>query len=160
VIEIADSVLGGFFQDCIEQDGLVNAAKIDAGFQNTVTIDSDLGKSTTTLATDISNSTTTLATDISALDTHLTNVDNHIAAEFVTLNANLLADFTALANQLTQGTALLDANLRQVMKLELEPEGLRKIVPAILTCTGTDCPNVLNKCPAAGCSWNNVGPLP
>jgi hypothetical protein len=27
-------------------------------------------------------------------------------------------------------------------------------------CTGTNCPNVLAKCPAAGCSWNNVGPLP
>jgi hypothetical protein len=159
-IEIANSILGGFFQDCVEQDSLVNAAKIDAGFQNTVTIDSDLGKSTAALAGDISTSTTILATDISALDTHLTNVDNHVTAEFVTLNANLLADFTALANQLTQGTALLDATLKQVMKLQLEPNGLQKIVPAILTCTGTNCPNVLNKCPAAGCSWNNVGPLP
>ena len=159
-IEIADSVIGGFFQDCIEQDGLVNAAKIDAAFQNTVTLDSDVGKSTAELSGDINNATTTLATDISALDTHLTNVDNHVATEFATLNANLLADFTSLTNQLTQGTTLLDATLKQIMKLELEPEGQRKIVPAILTCTGTDCPNVLNKCPAAGCSWNNVGPLP
>ena len=146
--------------DCVEQDGLVNAAKVDAAFQNTVTLDSDVGKSTAELSGDINNATTTLATDISAVDTHLTNVDNHIAAEFAALNANLLADFTALTNQLTQGTALLDANLKQVMKLELEPEGQRVIVPAILTCTGTNCPNVLNKCPAAGCSWNNVGPLP
>ncbi len=159
-IEIANSILGGFFQDCVEQDGLVNAAKIDAAYQNTVTLDSNLGKSTATLAGDINTSTTILGADISALDTHLTNVDNHVAAEFVTLNANLLADFTALASQLTQSTTLLDATLKQVMKLELEPNGLRGIVPAILTCTGTNCPNVLNKCPEAGCSWNNVGPLP
>ncbi len=159
-IEIANSILGGFFQDCLEQDALVNGAKIDAAFQNTVTIDSDLGKSTATLAGDINTSTTILGTDISALDTHLTNVDNHVAAEFVTLNANLLADYLALTNQLTQGQAQLDATLKQIMKLQLEPSGLTKIVPAILTCTGTNCPNVLNKCPAAGCSWNNVGPLP
>jgi len=167
-IEIVNSIFGGFFLDCVEQDGLVNAAKIDAAFQNTATIYAALGSSSAvTLATDISNSTTTLGTDISALDTHLTNVDNHIATEFGTLTLQLQADYTvltnqltALAGQLTQGTALLDATLKQIMKLQLEPDGLQKIVPAILTCTGTNCPNVLNKCPAAGCSWNNVGPLP
>lgn len=159
-IEIANSILGGFFQDCLEQDGLVNAAKIDAGYQNTVTIDADLGKSTSTLAGDINNSTTVLAGDIAALDTHLTNVDNHVTAEFAATNTNLFNDFTNLANQLTQGTSLLDATLKQIMKLQLEPSGLTRIVPAILTCTGTNCPDVLNKCPAAGCSWNNVGPLP
>jgi hypothetical protein len=159
-IEIANSILGGFFQNCVEQDGLVNAAKIDAAFQNTATIYTALGASTTTLANDINASTTVLGTDISALDTHLTNVDTHITSEFDTLNSNLATDFTNLTNQLNQGTALLDATLKQIMKLQLEPQGLQKIVPAILTCTGTNCPNVLNKCPAAGCSWNNVGPLP
>jgi hypothetical protein len=167
-IEAVNSVFGGFFLDCLEQDGLVNAAKIDAGFQNTATIYAALGSSSSaTLVQDISNSTTTLGADISALDTHLSNVDNHVTAEFGTLTVQLQADYTvltnqltALAGQLTQGTALLDATLKQVMKLQLEPSGLTRIVPAILTCTGTDCPNVLNKCPAAGCSWSNVGPLP
>jgi hypothetical protein len=54
----------------------------------------------------------------------------------------------------------LAADLKQVMKLELTPEGLRKIVPAILTCTGSNCPNVLANCPGTGCAWNSVGPLP
>jgi len=78
----------------------------------------------------------------------------------VTLFNQLSNQVTQLSNQVTQGTALLGADLKQVMKLELTPEGLRAIKPAILTCTGTNCPNVLANCPAAGCSWNNVGPLP
>jgi len=49
-----------------------------------------------------------------------------------------------------------------VMKLELTPEGQRQIVPAILSCDGTNCPDVLTHCtgPGGRCSWNNVGPLP
>jgi hypothetical protein len=160
-IEAVNSIFGGFFLDCMEQDGLVNAAKIDAGFQNTATIYAALGSSSSaTLAGDINASTVILGADIAALDTHLTNVDSHIAAEFATLSAQLSAALTQLTTQITEATALDTAELRQIMKLQLEPQGLQKIVPAILTCTGTNCPNVLNKCPAAGCSWNNVGPLP
>ncbi len=160
-IEIVNSIFGGFFLDCVEQDGLVNAAKIDAGFQNTATIYAALGSSSTaTLAGDINTATVILGADISALDTHLTNVDTHITAEFTALSAQLSAALTQLTTQITNATALDTAELRQIMKLQLEPDGLQKIVPAILTCTGTNCPNVLNKCPAAGCSWNNVGPLP
>jgi hypothetical protein len=66
----------------------------------------------------------------------------------------------ALTTQISQGTALLQAYLKQIMKLELTPDGQKKIDPPILTCTGTNCPNVLAMCPAAGCSWNNAGPLP
>jgi hypothetical protein len=54
----------------------------------------------------------------------------------------------------------LNAELRQIMKLQMTPDGQQRLNPAILTCTGTNCPNVLANCPAAGCSWNNVGPLP
>jgi hypothetical protein len=65
-----------------------------------------------------------------------------------------------LVNQIGQGTARLGADAKQLMKLQLTPEGIKVLNPAILTCTGTNCPNVLAACPAAGCSWNNVGPLP
>jgi hypothetical protein len=98
--------------------------------------------------------------DVAAVDTHLTNVDNHITEEFTALDNHLVVLFNQLSNQITEGTALLNAGLQQVMKLELTPEGRRVIVPAILTCSGTNCPKVLLNCPAAGCSWNNVGPLP
>ena len=76
----------------------------------------------------------------------------------------MVALFAALCAQLTGSTDLLSADLKQVMKLELTPEGQRQIVPAILTCTvaADNCPNVLNACTGTGgpCSWNNVGPLP
>jgi hypothetical protein len=113
-----------------------------------------------------------IANEFVALDTHVTNVDNHTAAEFTALDAHLVSLVnqlsnqisnqlsTQLSNQLTEATALLSAQLKQVMKLELTPEGLRKIDPPILTCTGTSCPDVLALCPSAGCSWNSSGPLP
>ena len=138
----------------------MNTAEIDAGFHNTVTIFNALGTDFTALGTHLTNVNNQITTEFGALDTHLTNVDTHIAAEFVALDSHLVVLFNQLTTQIAQGTALLNADLRQVMKLELTPDGQRMIVPAILTCTGTNCPNVLASCPAAGCSWNNVGPLP
>ncbi len=153
----------GYFADCSEQDGNVNAAKIDAAFHNTVTIFDSLGADTNKIVWQINivgGQVAAVDTHLTNVDTDLTNVDNHVTAEFVTLNANLTNLLNLLTTQVANSTALTSADLKQVMKLELTPDGQKKIVPAILTCTGTDCPNVLNKCPAAGCSWNNVGPLP
>lgn len=159
-IATAGAVSAGLYSDCIEQDGLVNAAEIDAGFHNTVTIFNDLNTGLATVNTHITNVNNQITGEFSALDTHLTNVDNHIATEFSTLSAQLTTLFTQLTNQITQSTALSDAQLKQVMKLLLTPDGQKQINPAILTCTGTNCPDVLAACPAAGCSWNRVGPLP
>jgi hypothetical protein len=163
VIAVAGAVSQGLLADCFEQDADVNTAKIDAGFHNTVTIFNALGG----VDTHLTNVDNQITSELSALDTHVSNVDNHVAGEFVTLDAHLVTLFnqlsnqvTQVSNQVTQGTALLGADLKQVMKLELTPDGLKAIKPAILTCTGTNCPNVLANCPAAGCSWNNVGPLP
>jgi hypothetical protein len=174
VVGVAGAVSQGLLADCSEQDGNVNAAQIDAAFHNTVTIFNSLNgindqitsefNAASTQLTNVNSQITgefgivnaNLSTDFVALttqlanvDTHLTNVDTHIAAEFTTL--------TTVVNQ---ATAQLNAELKQIMKLELTPDGLKVIDPPILTCTGTNCPNVLAHCPAAGCSWNNVGPLP
>jgi hypothetical protein len=119
-----------------------------------------LGTDFTALGTQLTNVDNHVTSEFTALDTHLTNIDTHIGMEFLALDTHLVTLFNQLTTQIAQGTALLGADLKQVMKLELTPEGQRKIVPAILTCTGTNCPNVLAACPAAGCSWNNVGPLP
>ena len=173
-IAVGGAVSVGLFADCVEQDGLVNAALIQAGFRNTVTIFNNL-KAVDTHLTNVNNQitgeftatnthltavNTEIDTRIANLDTHLTNVDTHIALEFVALDTHLVALVAQLTTQISQATALLTADLKQVMKLELTPNGQRMIVPAILTCTGANCPNVLASCPAAGCSWNDVGPLP
>jgi Flp pilus assembly pilin Flp len=157
VFSIADAVLFGLFADCTEQDGNVNAAKIDAGFHNTVTIFDALGTDFTSLNTALSTDFTNLNT---ALSTDFTNLTTTVNSDSATTDALITTDFMALTNQISQGTALLQAYLKQIMKLELTPNGQKVIDPPILTCTGTNCPNVLAMCPAAGCSWNSAGPLP
>ncbi|MBV8552642.1 MAG: hypothetical protein JOY54_15195 [Acidobacteriaceae bacterium] len=170
VVAGADQATAGLFLDCTWQDGNVNAAEVDAGFHNTVTIFNALNTGFASASTQLTNvnnqitgefgglttqvgntssQITALSTQVANVDVHLTNVDNHIATEFATL--------TTAVNQ---ATAQLNAELKQIMKLELEPNGQKVINPAILTCTGSNCPNVLAACPTAGCSWNNVGPLP
>jgi hypothetical protein len=144
-------------------NGLLDGAKADVVLDDVVDIHNDV-EATDVHLTNVNNQITgeftATNTHITNVDNHITNVDNHIAAEFTALDTHLVALFTQLTGQISEATALLNADLRQVMKLELTPEGVRKIVPAILTCTGANCPNVLAACPAAGCSWNLVGPLP
>jgi hypothetical protein len=160
VVGVAGAVSQGLLADCSEQDGNVNTAEIDAAFHNTVTIFNALGTDTATINGNLATDTATIDGNIAALDTHLTNVNNQIAGEFITTDTLIQNDFNLLTTQIAQGTALLQAYLKQIMKLELTPNGQKVIDPPILTCTGTNCPNVLAACPAAGCSWNNVGPLP
>jgi hypothetical protein len=160
VVGVAGAISQGLLNDCAEQDGLVNAAEVDAAFHNTVTIFNALGTDTASINGNLATDTATIDGNIAALDTHLTNVNNQIAGEFIATDTQIQNDFNLLTTQISQGTALLQAYLKQIMKLELTPDGLKVIDPPILTCTGTNCPNVLAKCPAAGCSWNNVGPLP
>jgi hypothetical protein len=156
----------------------LTGAVVDANYSRLDHIHNDLADVQTTanaIDTHLTNVNTQITAEFTALDTHLTNVDTHIANEFTALDTHITNEFTALdthmvslfaalAGQLTGSTDLLSADLKQVMKLELTPEGLRQIVPAILTCTvaADNCPNVLTKCNGTGgaCSWNNVGPLP
>jgi hypothetical protein len=156
----------------------LTGAVVDANYSRLDHIHNDLAAVQTTadaIDTHITNVNNQITGEFTALDTHLTNVDTHIANEFTALDTHIANEFTALdthmvslfaalSAQLTGSTDLLSADLKQVMKLELTPEGLRKIVPEILTCTvaADNCPNVLTKCTGSGgaCSWNNVGPLP
>ena len=153
-LAIAADIANGFFDTATFCAGEVTANQVDANFNRLDHIHNDLAAVQTTVDA--------IDTHIANLDTHLTNVDNHIATEFTTLDTHIVNLFATLGNQLAASTALLTADLKQVMKLELTPEGLRKIVPAILTCDGTNCPDVLTHCTGTGgsCSWNNVGPLP
>lgn len=107
---------------------------------------------------------------ITGVDNHLTNVDNHVSGEITALQAQMVALLAALSNQVGNVQASVDlanqrllksiAAERQIMKLDLLPNGQRSVAPAILSCTGSDCPNPLSQCPDGLCSWNRVGPLP
>jgi hypothetical protein len=141
---------------------------VDTSYAGLVDVHTDVNTVGTTLDNHISTANTDIDTRIANLDTHLSTVDTHIAAEFVALDTHIANGFTALDNHLSTVAAnltdllnTLEAYGKQIMKLDLTPDGQRGIVPAILTCTNAaTCPNVLAKCPATGCSWNNVGPLP
>ena len=176
----------GLYEDCVEQDNLVNSAKIDAAFHNTVTIYDALGglgtqlaSDTTTITGDIStatsiitgditSATSTIASDIASSTTtiagDITVVNNNINAQFMTTDtaiATLTGNVAALAKQLTQTTALLQAYEKAIMRLEMTPNTSKNVIYPILTCTGTNCPNVLQECDpplANGCSWNKLGP--
>jgi len=216
---LADATSFGLFQDCVEQDGQVNSAKIDAAFHNTVTIfDSlgGLGSSISTVSnnlTTVSNNLNTVSNNVSNLETNLNTIGTNLTNQVSNVDTDIDTRITALSNSLTTtGNALslqltnvdsdidtrignlstaitnltnnlntiaatltaqigsqgnlMDALLRQIMKLQLEPQGTQIIDPPILTCTGAPtgspgaCPNVLALCPNGKCSWNNVGPLP
>ena len=166
-LAIAADVANGFFDTATFCAGEVTANQVDANFNRLDHIHNDLAAVQATadaIDVHLTNVNNQITAEFTALDTHLTNVDNHIATEFTALDAHMVALFAAMGTQLTNSTNLLSADLKQVMKLELTPEGLRQIVPAILTCTvaANNCPNVLNACTGTGgrCSWNNVGPLP
>ena len=129
----------------------------DSSYLGLKDVHDDLFKVANSLDTDIDTNIANLSTQVNTDFTNLTTTVNNDAT---VTDALITTDFNALTTQISQGTALLQAYLKQIMKLELTPDGQKVIDPPILTCTGTNCPNVLAKCPAAGCSWNNVGPLP
>jgi hypothetical protein len=109
-------------------------------------------------------------TQVTNLDMHLSNVDTHVSTEFSALDAHLSALLASVSNQVSivqssldqanQRLLVLMAGEKEIMKLDLTPDGQRKIVPSILTCMGSNCPDVLQSCPGGACFWNNVGPLP
>jgi hypothetical protein len=131
-------------------------------------IHTDLLNADTDIDTNITGLGATLNTDVTNLgtlvNTDVANLTLQLQADYTALAGQVTAlagQVTALAGQLTQGTALLDATLKQIMKENLTPDGQKILNQSILTCTGTNCPNVLATCQASkNCSWNNVGPLP
>jgi hypothetical protein len=165
-VAVTDSVSQSLYSDCLEQDGLVNAAEIDAGFHNTVTIYNKLGAAQTdidnrfgSLSSSVSNVSTQVtgtSSQLTALSTQLTNatntidghtdstvstaatnINNHTDSDINALTTIVTTGFNNLSGQLGSATNLLVAYLQQVMKLDLTPEGQRQLIPAILTCDGT-----------------------
>ena len=148
-------------------DDDLTANVIDTSYVGIADVHSDLFSIGTSLDTHLTSANvdidTNLATDTALIDLNIANLSTQVNNDFVSTEALITTDFNKLTTQISQGQALLQAYLKQIMKLELTPDGQKKIDPPILTCTGLPgsiCPNVLAMCPAAGCSWNNAGPLP
>jgi hypothetical protein len=63
-----------------------------------------------------------------------------------------LADLQDAVDDNTQRLKSVQAVQRQIIRLELTPQGQRAVNPDVLTCTGDDCPAVL-ACPGDECSF-------
>jgi hypothetical protein len=64
----------------------------------------------------------------------------------------LIATLQGGVTESNQRLKAVQAVQRQIIRLLLTPEGRRAVDPAVLTCTGDDCPNVL-ACPGDECSF-------
>jgi hypothetical protein len=91
---------------------------------------------------------------------HLYNIAQACdAADFESgVNASLaliLGDLATLKDgvvEINHRLLSVQAVQKQIIRLELTPEGRREADPDVLTCTGDDCPNVL-ACPGDECSF-------
>ena len=125
---------------CAIVDGAVDAAEIEAAFENGVAIYANLDAHHTALNTHDLNLTVQAADIKAQLVTHDTDMKA------------LLASLQSAVNENTQRLKSTQAVQRAIIRLLLTPEGRRKVNPAVLTCTGDDCPAVL-QCPGPECNF-------
>lgn len=136
-------------------DDDVSAGEIDANYARLADVHTDVNNVGTTLDTHITTANTDIDNRIAAANAE---IDNRISV-LSALTTMLVGD---LSGQMGAATNKLVAGQYQLMKLDLTPSGLRKLVGTILTCDGTaakPCPDVLLVCQTTGCSWNKVGTL-
>ena len=156
-----DDLTGALTDASYKRLGAINdeIGTLQTGVSNINTNTSNVGAQLTTIGNQISS----VGAQVSGVDTHLSNVDSHISSEIVALDAHmtaLLAVLQASVDLANQRLLKTIAGEAQIMKLDLTPEGSRILLNSILTCTGSNCPNVLANCPGGICSWSSVGPLP
>jgi len=105
------------------------------------THDSDLKSALSTHDSDIKSRLSTHDADVKgALSTHDTDIKN------------LLANLQGGVDSANLKLQSVQAVQRQIIKLLLTPQGRRMVDPEVLTCTGADCPNVLD-CPGDECDF-------
>jgi hypothetical protein len=162
---------------CAIVDGAVDASEIEAGYENTVAIYKNLDAHhlalrahDTDVKAAITNVTNTLTVALTKHDTDiktavagavntlvlaLTKHDADIKSVVATHDAaikSLLAVLKSGVDNNTQQLKVAQTLNAQVIRLLLTPEGRREVNPAVLTCTGDNCPKVLD-CPGAECSF-------
>lgn len=151
---------------CALVDGAVDAAEIEAAYENTVAIYRNLDAHHSALRAHdadtkaaITNATTTLSTALAAHDTQIKAAINHatnvLSLALASHDAAIKALLANLSAGVDQNRKLLRVNQtlqHQVIRLLLTPEGRRTVNPALMTCTGDNCPKVLN-CPGNECAF-------
>jgi hypothetical protein len=144
VLQVAAEANNTVAAQCAIVDGAVDAAEIEAGYENTVSLYRNLDahhmallNHDTQIKTAITNATNILSTALAAHDTAI---------------KALLAKLQATVDNNTQQLKVTQALNQQVIRLLLTPEGRRSVNPAVMTCTGDNCPKVLN-CPGDECSF-------
>jgi hypothetical protein len=144
VLQVAAEANNTVTAQCAIVDGAVDATEIEASFENTVALYQNLDAHHLALRAhdfDLKNlvntSTTTLSLAISKHD-----------ADLKALLTLVLAGIA----QNTQQLKVVQTLDTQVIRLLLTPEGRRAVNPAVLTCTGDNCPKVLD-CPGEECSF-------
>jgi hypothetical protein len=162
---------------CALMDGSVDATEIEAAYENTVRLFENLDAHHAGLAehdaevqaalaqhdTDIKNVLSVHDVDIkNVLSVHDGDIKTAIALHDAEVKAALalhdaeikalLATLQGGVNEANQRLKVNEALNRQIIKLLLTPEGRKAVDPAVLSCTGDDCPRVLD-CPGAQCSF-------
>ena len=124
-VAVANSATQGLFATCVEQDGDINAAQIEAGFHNTVTIFNNLkgvagqvGTAITNIAT-LDGKVTTVGTDVKTIDTKVNNLQTSINTAQTAIN-NVQVSINTLQTSQANNQAL---NFRLVIENELLQAG-------------------------------------
>jgi hypothetical protein len=79
------------------------------------------------------------------------DIKNRLATHDTEIKA-LLATLQGVVDENNQRLKSAQAVQRAIIRLLLTPEGRRSVNPAVLTCTGDNCPSVL-RCPGPECSF-------
>jgi hypothetical protein len=85
------------------------------------------------------------------LASHDSDMKAALASHDVDIKA-LLAILQNSVNEANQRLKVAEALERQTIKLLLTPEGLRAVDPAVMTCTGDNCPKLV-ACPGTECAF-------
>ncbi len=151
VLQVAAEATNTVAAQCSIVDGAVNAAEIQAGYQNTVAIYNNLDAHHLALAahnTNLNNINTAIQFLINKHDGDMKAAVSKHDAEIKLL----LATIKAIVDGNTQQLKVVQTMDAQVIRLLLMPEGQRAINPLVMTCTGDNCPKIL-ACPGKECSF-------
>jgi hypothetical protein len=133
IVALAAEATNTVAAQCALVDGAVDATEIEAAYENTVRLFGNLG------------------THHTALVQHDTEIKTQLATHDTDIKA-LLAVLQAGVNEANQRLKVSETLNRVIIKLLLTPEGLKAVDPAALSCTGDNCPKILD-CPGTECAF-------